>query len=252
MPRRRFYIPRESIQEGMAVLPSDQAHHLRDVLRLKTGDAVEIFDGEGRGYVGNVELHGSEVLIRRLRGLPSAGSQGHLILAAALIKSAKFEWMLQKATELGVAEILPLRTRLSEIKIRDSAIRLRLERWDRILKEAAKQCGRFAAPRLRPPLDFPEFLCREDLSSCTKFLFYEKAPDPWQPDKSLLSGKTVLCIGPEGGWDSREIEQANEAGYEAFSLGPWVLRAETAAIAAVAILQHQINLIGKSSEPSGL
>jgi len=242
MPRRRFYIPRESIQDGVAVLPSDQAHHLRNVLRLKTGDSVEIFDGEGRAYTGDVELHGSEVRIGRLQSLSSMQSRGHLILAAALIKSARFEWVLQKATELGVAEIIPLSTSRSGVRLTGRGVDSRLDRWDRILKEAAKQCRRMDAPRLHKPLDFSGFLRLEELSCCAKFFFYEKSPDLWQPAKSCLSEKTVLCVGPEGGWDSLEIEQAVAAGYEAFSLGPWILRAETAAIAAVAILQHQIHL----------
>lgn len=242
MPRRRFYIPRESIKNGLAVLPSDQAHHLRNVLRLKTGDAVEIFDGEGRGYLGDVELHGSEVRIGRLRSLPSMGSRSRLILAAALIKSARFEWVLQKATELGVAEIVPLSTSRSDVRLTGRNVDSRLNRWDRILTEAAKQCRRMDAPRLHNPMDFSGFLRLEELSGCAKYLFYEKSPHLWQPGESCLSEKTVLCVGPEGGWDSLEMERAVAAGYEVFSLGPWILRAETAAIAAVAILQHQIHL----------
>jgi len=245
MPPRRFYVPKDSIRAGIAILPSDQAHHLRDVLRLGPGDAVEIFDGEGNGFVGEVELRGSEVFICRLQNLPAAELPGQLVLAAALIKSAKFEWILQKATELGVSEIIPLKTRLSGIQLSDSRINLRLERWDRIVKEAAKQCRRFAAPKLHRPLDFSELLGREELSAYTKLLFYEKAMDPWRPDKSLLSKKTILCIGPEGGWDREEIDKAYRAGFKAFSLGPLILRAETAAIAAMAIIQHQIFLIRK-------
>jgi len=243
MSRRRFYVPRDSIRNGTAALPSDQAHHLRDVLRLSTGDPVEIFDGEGSGYLGEVELRGAEVLVCRLQSLPSPSLPDSLILAAALIKPAKFEWMLQKTTELGVSEIVPLKTRLSERQPPVSRLKPRLERWDRILQEAAKQCGRFAPPRLQEPLEFLEFLGRKELSPCHKLLFYEKAVAPWQADKELQHGKTILCIGPEGGWERGEVDQAIEAGFRAYSLGPWTLRAETAAVAAVAIVQHQISLI---------
>jgi 16S rRNA (uracil1498-N3)-methyltransferase len=245
MSRRRFYVPRDSIREGIAALPPGQAHHLLDVLRLGAGDVVEVFDGEGNGYVGEVELHDSGVFVCRLKSLPSSSLTDRLILAAALIKSAKFEWMLQKTTELGVSEIVPLKTSLSDIQLSDSRITLRLERWDRILKEAAKQCGRFSAPRLHKPLGFSEFLDRKELSACARLLFDQKACDPWQPDKRLVSDKTVLCIGPEGGWETGEMEQAERAGYKAFNLGPWKLRAETAAVAAVAIIQHQIHLLRK-------
>jgi 16S rRNA (uracil1498-N3)-methyltransferase len=249
MSRRRFYVPRNSVQDGVASLPPDQAHHLRDVLRMGSGEVVEIFDGDGNGYIGEVDVRDSSVRIRGLQRLSSEETRVRLLLAAALIKSSKFEWILQKATELGVHEIIPLKTRLSEIEIPSGKIALRLERWDRIVRESSKQCRRLAAPRVHAPRSFPDFLSIKDLSTCPKFLFYEKAAEIWHPDPGLMSGRVVLCIGPEGGWNEGEIEMAKQSGCKIFSLGPWVLRAETAAIAAVSILQHQIYLLNlKSSE----
>lgn len=242
MALRRFYVSRDSIRDGTAILTPEQVHHLRAVLRIDTGDVVELFDGEGNGYVGEVELHGGRVLVRGLKALPSQDLPGRLVLAAALIKSAKFEWLLQKATELGVREIIPLRTRLSNPRIPDNKIHLRLERWERIVREASKQCRRFSAPRVRPPLHFSDLLRSEEFSACTKLLFHEKAAESWQLAKGMLSDRIVLCTGPEGGWDCSEIEKAKAAGYRVVNLGPWILRAETAAIAAVSIIQYQINL----------
>jgi 16S rRNA (uracil1498-N3)-methyltransferase len=239
MSRRRFYVPKESIREGYAVLPSRQAHHLRNVLRLGTGDAVEIFDGEGAGYAGEIELHGSEVFVRSLKKIDPGESPVRLILAPALIKAAKFELVLQKATELGVSGIVPLNTRFSDIRIPSEKIDSRMERWRRIVQEASKQCRRFAAPRIWEPLDFSEFLALEEFSSYRKLLLYEKAVEPWQA-QGELSDEVVLCIGPEGGWEPGEVERAERAGFGIFSLGPWILRAETAAIAAVSILQHHL------------
>jgi 16S rRNA (uracil1498-N3)-methyltransferase len=252
MTRRRFYVPRDSIRDRSAFLPSDQAHHLRDVLRMATGDVVEIFDGEGIGYFGEVELQDGEVVIRNLQSLPHGQLHAPLILAAALIKSAKFEWILQKATELGIDEIIPLETRLSDIQIPESRIDSRLERWNRIVREASKQCGRFAAPLVHKPLSFSHFLCHEEFSSCSRLLFYEKSVELWRSDKIVLSGRIALCVGPEGGWDGSEIEQAGKAGCRIFSLGPWTLRAETAAIAAISIIQHQLILQRACLEPSSL
>jgi len=243
MSRRRFYVPGNSIRDGVACLPSDQAHHLRDVLRMGSGEVIEIFDGKGSGYVGEVDLRDSKVYVRSLQNIPSEELKIRLILAAALIKSSKFEWILQKATELGIHEIIPLKTRLSEIEIPGGKVALRLERWDRIVREASKQCHRSAAPRVHAPRAFQDLLSAEDISSCSRFLFCEKAQEPWRPEQGILSERIVICIGPEGGWDSGEIEHAKEAGFKAFSLGPWILRAETAAIAAVSIIQHQINLL---------
>jgi 16S rRNA (uracil1498-N3)-methyltransferase len=241
MSRRRFHVPRDSIRDGVAVLPPGQVHHLRNVLRMGSGDSVEIFDGEGNGFVGTVEMRGTDVIIRDLKNIPCERAPIALTLAVALIKSAKFEWMLQKTTELGVEEIIPLKTRFSEIQIPAGKIDSRQERWTRIVHEASKQCGRFAAPRVRRPLSFQQLLGIEELAGCTKFLFYEKAGIYWRPEQTPLSARIVLCLGPEGGWDGNEIEQAAKADYQICSLGPLVLRAETAAIAAVSIIQHEIH-----------
>lgn len=242
MNRRRFYISPDSIRDEVAILPPDQAHHLRDVLRIRSGEEVEVFDGSGNGYAGVVELQDSKVRVCGLKRLSSQEWPVSLILAAALIKSAKFELVLQKATELGVDEILPLNTRLSDIRIPDAKIPARLERWKRIIQEASKQCRRHASPHIHSPCDFENFLKSADFSSFPRFLFYEKAQKLWRPDPETFSRKLVLCIGPEGGWEDREIELARAADCQIVSLGPWTLRAETASIAAISILQHQICL----------
>ncbi len=242
MSRRRFYVPRDSIRDGIAVLSADQAHHLRNVLRLGTGDVVEIFDGEGSGYTGEVQLRGSKVVVRALQRLDPLKMSQLLILAAALIKPVRFEWMLQKATELGVSEIIPVKTLRTGVQIRQERVNARLQRWDRIIKEAAKQSGRFDAPRLKEPVEFSDFLSRREFSQHSKILFHKEASQVFQPEKELLSENTVVCVGPEGGWEPDEIEKAERAGFRIYSLGPLTLRAETAAIVAVALIQHQFNL----------
>jgi 16S rRNA (uracil1498-N3)-methyltransferase len=243
MRRRRFFVPQESIRDGIAHLPADQTHHLKNVLRLRTGDAVEIFDGTGNGYTGEVEFRDSGVLIRKLSGISRTESTVRVILAAALVKPAKYEWILQKATELGVQEIIPLGTKRSDIEIPSSKIADRLKRWNRIVVEASKQCRRSFSPRIHEPRSLPEFLAMTDLCGYRRFMLYEKASEPWRLDSAALSEGIVLCIGPEGGWDDGEVEMAKAAGCEVFSLGPRILRAETAAIASLAIVQHHINLL---------
>jgi 16S rRNA (uracil1498-N3)-methyltransferase len=242
MTRRRFYVPRESIHNGTAHLPPDQSHHLRDVLRIGAGETVEIFDGEGAGYVGKVAPGDSAVVIHDLERLPLKKPRARLILAAALIKPARFEWMLQKATELGVHEIVPVNTLRSEIEIPSNKIASRCERWNRIVREASKQCRRFSAPRVRAPLAYSEMLRCGEFSGFSKFLFYENTAELWRPDAVGDAEDILLCVGPAGGWAGGEIEEAGRSGYGIFSLGPWVLRAETAAVAAVSIVQYHINL----------
>jgi 16S rRNA (uracil1498-N3)-methyltransferase len=240
MTRRRFFVPQDSIREGIAILPADQVHHLRHVLRIRHGEEVEIFDGKGNGYWGEVEFRGSGVGIGRLQSLPVRESSLRLILAAALIKPAKFEWMLQKATELGVDDVVPLNTRLSDLQIPAAKIAQRLDRWDRIAKEASKQSRRFTAPSIHPPVQFSDFLAAEEYLACMRILFYEKSQELWQPNSVIPANGIVLCIGPEGGWAESEIEQARDAGCKLFGLGPRILRAETAAIATLSIIQHHL------------
>jgi 16S rRNA (uracil1498-N3)-methyltransferase len=242
MTRRRFYVPRDSIRDGIAYLSPNQAHHLRHVLRLRTGDIVEIFDGEGQGYLGEIEVQGSRVIVHDLQSVSSEEPPARIILAAALIKSAKFEYTLQKATELGVHEIIPLLTRLSDIRIPESKLDERLQRWERIIIEASKQSRRLVAPGLHRAMSFPDLLSWDKFATCTRILFYEKSTDFWSPEEIPGSGEIMLCIGPEGGWDDREIEQAKSSGIAVCSLGPWILRAETAAVAALSILQHHLFL----------
>lgn len=247
MNRRRFFIPRESIREATACLPADQSHHLRNVLRLRTGDTVEIFDGKGSGYSGEVDFQDERIFVRGLRPILSAESCVRVILAVALIKSSKFEWILQKATELGVHEFMPLYTRRSEVAIPDGKVASRLERWNRIVMEASKQCRRLSLPQIHEPQPFQNFLSMNFFASCVRFLLHEKASQLWNPDPGKLSEGVAVCIGPEGGWHDSEVDQAKAAGYEPFSLGPSVLRAETAAVAAVSIVQHRIHLLNIST-----
>ena len=242
MARRRFFVPKHAIQNDIAYLPPDQTHHLRDVLRIGAGEIVEIFDGEGSGYTGIVDFNDSGVTVHSLQRIFSPQSRVPLILAAALIKPSKFEWILQKSTELGVHEIIPMITRRCNLRISQDRIKLKFERWSRIVNEASRQCGRYTAPRIQESMSYEDILCRKKLDGFSKFLFYENIGVLWQPDilKPLPKG-IVIFIGPEGGWEDGEIEQAARAGIHISSLGPWTLRAETAAVAAVSIVQYHIN-----------
>jgi len=237
MPGRRFFIPSELIQNGIASLPPDQAHHLRDVLRLKSGDVVDVIDGTGMAYSGRVEIRGADVYVAGLRAFSQdLSASTRITLAPALIKSDRFEWILQKSTELGVQEIVPLRTRHCEIRIPETRMEARLERWRRITREAAKQCLRTSIPQVHPALPFREFLhtCESQLTD--RILFHEKAEAPW---KGILNScdRTVLCTGPEGGWHESEVADAKNAGFRILNLGPLRLRAETAALVAVTLAQ---------------
>ena len=245
MPRRRFFVLRENIRNGTAELPPEELHHLRQVLRLRVGDEVEIFDGHGNGYSGKIEGGRTKTCIGSLQCLPSTlEAPIELVLALALAKASQFEWILQKATELGVWEFRPLLTHFCDVRIAESKLEARLERWQRIVREAAKQCGRFAVPGVCRPQRFVDFLPAADCSSEARFIFYEKAAQVWKAEPSR-SRRLLLCVGPEGGWDREEIDAAARAQFRAFSLGPRILRAETAALAALTIVQFCHGNLGR-------
>jgi len=234
----RFFIPPELISEKETRLPDAEARHLKNVLRIREGERVELFDGKGGNWNGVVEFRRGEVLVCDLEKIPSIYQpSARLALAMAMIKPARFEWALEKATELGVDEIIPLYTARGEIRISGDKIIGRLTRWDRIVKEASKQCRRADVPRVRSPLEFRGFITSEEYSVKNKILFDEKTDNQWLPNRVESAGDTIICIGPEGGWTEDEIESAEKTGYDVFGLGRRVLRAETAAIAAISAFQ---------------
>jgi len=237
MPRRRFFVPHGLEQNGIAVLTPDQAHHLRTVLRLRAGDEVELFDGAGLSYSGSIQYRGAEIQIGPLRVIQHPEVPGNeLVLAAALIKPDRFEWILQKGTELGVERFLPLVTTFSTVRIPQAGLAARMDRWQRIVREACKQSRRVTIPRVHFPVPLEALLTAPEYATHARFLLHQKATE--RLDARLQAGNQVLlCVGPEGGWDAAELHAAEDAGYRTVNMGTRVLRAETAALAALAIFQ---------------
>jgi len=237
---RRFFISPEFICNKEARLPDAEARHLKNVLRIREGEKVEIFNGKGGVWHGAVEFRHGEVFVCGLTQIHSPQtSSARLMLAMSMIKPTRFEWAIEKSTELGVDVIIPLYTVRSEIRISDEKISGRLARWERIAKEASKQCRRPNVPVMRPPLEFRDFLSSEEYSIQDRILFYEKSDNQWLPDRTETAGDTTICIGPEGGWTEDEVESAEKSGCAVVGLGPWVLRAETAAITVISILMFR-------------
>jgi 16S rRNA (uracil1498-N3)-methyltransferase len=237
MPRRRFFIPRDRIQDGIAVLTPDQAHHLRAVLRLRAGEEVELFDGEGRSFSGTIEYRGTEIHIGALEKLDLQGEgSGSFVLAPALIKFDRFEWILQKGTELGVDEFIPLETRFAAVHIPASRREARFERWQRIVTEASKQSRRLTVPKIHTSLRWEAFLASAEYAACARFMLYEKAEERIRTAPPGLD-RVLLCVGPEGGWEASEARAAEQAGFRLINLGSRILRAETASLAAISIFQ---------------
>jgi 16S rRNA (uracil1498-N3)-methyltransferase len=245
MQRHRFYsAPSSSFTETSVRLDADEAHHLTKVLRLGAGARVFVFDGEGAEYECEVaRVAKREVDLSLLRRLDDVvESPLRLTLAQALIKGDKFDWVIQKATELGVTRIVPLVTDHSDVKrdLRRAEERAgqRMQRWRRISLEALKQCGRRRLVEIREPASFDDFC--ESAARDGRLIFSERGGGSFAEASAKLRdvNQLSLCVAPEGGWSERELQKSTSCGFAPVSLGSRVLRTETAAIAAVSLAQH--------------
>jgi 16S rRNA (uracil1498-N3)-methyltransferase len=240
MQRHRFYAAPSSFAETSVRLDADEAHHLTRVLRLGSGARVFVFDGEGGEYeceVARVAKH--EVELNLLRRLDDAvESPLRLTLAQALIKGDKFDWVIQKATELGVTRIIPLVTDHSDLKRAEERAGQRLQRWRRISLEALKQCGRRRLVEICEPAPFDDF-CGSTTGG-ERLIFSEHGGESLAEVSAKLRGVNQLniCVASEGGWSEPELRKAASCGFTPVSLGIRTLRTETAAIVAVALAQH--------------
>jgi 16S rRNA (uracil1498-N3)-methyltransferase len=231
LARRRFFI--DKIRGGTAELSGDEARHLTRVLRVEPGQRFEVSDNQEAFLAEIEEARGERVIFRILERLASPPLPVRVTLCAALIKFDRFEWIVEKATELGVARILPVDTARSERGLFDAA-RKRSERWMRIARESSQQSRRVRIPEILPALRFPAAL--ETEAAHRYFLEEAAAPPLLHQIPEERQDTVAFLVGPEGGWTDPERQAAHTAGWGAVSLGPQVLRAETAACAALAIV----------------
>ncbi len=227
MALRRVFV--DVIEGGAAVARGAQAHHLARVARLQAGEQVEVSDQVTAYRALTESCTPAEVRFRIEGALPAEPEFPRLSVVLAIVKFARFEWAVEKLTELGVHSITPLIAARSDTKLVQSAEK-RAERWRRIALEAAQQSRRLAAPTLAVPTAFADIV--QDCGSDAKLL----AEPAGAPVASVRCGhETTVLVGPEGGWTQQESQLAYESGFEAASLGRNVLRAETAAVALAAI-----------------
>lgn len=236
---RRFYASPEQFQAETILLNSDETRHLRDVLRLREGAEVQVFDGAGGEFSCVIETIAKQETVLRISSKIAAHapeSDLDLTLAVALLKGEKFDLVVQKATELGVTRLVPLATKRADVKIKDEKdAAKKLERWRKIALEAAKQSGRAKLMSIENPAEFADFI--EASSDAAKILFAERGGENFSAIAS--SRKIIAVVGAEGGWESAEIDTAQTRGFQIVTFGGRILRAETAAIAIAGILQNR-------------
>lgn len=247
----RFFVAPEALATGDVLLADALARRIARVLRLKAGDSVLLFDGSGLEYevslekVGDREVRGR--IVDRRPGRPEPRLR--LVLYQSLIKGERFDWVLEKGTELGVGAFVPLLCERNVV--RPAGARAgRIERWRRVVVEAAEQCGRSVVPEVAPVADL-----ETALSGATGLRIL-----PWEGERSLSlrallreesaraevarERSVSVFVGPEGGFTEEEVSTAQRAGVRTVSLGPRILRSETAGIAAAAAVLYELGELG--------
>ncbi len=254
----RFFVPPSAIEGDTVVLSGAVVHQIRNVLRLRRGDVITVLDDSGWEYqvqLTAVEQHEVAGCVER-KTLARTEPRAKVTLYQSLLKGDKFEWVLQKGTELGIVEFVPVVANRCVIGSVDDVSEAKLARWKRIILEAAEQSRRGRLPRVHEPVLFAQ--------ACERSRNAELALMPWEGEKTrsigavltepssaqvTVQGKTMVMhrpfsisvfVGCEGGFTSHEVDQALRYGILPVTLGPRILRAETAALVAATIILYQL------------
>lgn len=231
---QQYFIHKQIEENGWLALDEGQLRHIRTVMRMKDGERVRIADGSGRVCLGQVVTDGKAVGVQFVSWLDTPMPRPRIVLIQALIKKDKWDWVLQKAAELGVDEIYPLVAKRSVVKAEQEKRERKVERWNTITREACEQSLRSTICTVHAPITLAQAIaCLQDIN----IICYEKETPKHhlvhaiRPDRSIC-----MLIGPEGGFDEAEVRQAKEMGFLSCSLGQRILRAETASMYALSLI----------------
>lgn len=240
----RFFVSGDIIKAGRVTLTGDQAHQIRNVLRMAAGDWIVVLDNEGWEYEVVLQEVGGKEIRGQVRQRRAAGGEPRtqITLYQSLLQRDKFEWVLQKCTEVGVTRFVPLVTRRS--LVRDTAVKAsKLARWRRILTEAAEQSRRGRIPELMPALKMPQALAGLDAFDCVLLAWAGgegQGIGPTLAQNVSPPTSVALFIGPEGGFVEEEVADGRQHGAIPISLGRRILRTETAAVVATSLILHEL------------
>lgn len=234
----RFYCPPPLPASAPFELPPAAAHHASRVLRLRVNDSVQLFDGTGIELDGTIsEINAKRTVLGKLQIRHiNRESHLHIVLAQAMSSSEKMDWVVQKATELGVAEIQPVQTQRSVAKLTAERAQKRIEHWHSVVIAACEQCGRNILPQVHAPQELSAWFASMRDVQGGKFILLPESSTALnvQPKPP---GTITLLTGPEGGFTLEEAQLAQQIGFIPIRLGARILRTETAALAGIAVLQ---------------
>ena len=243
----RFYVPQPRVENGMLKIEGIEAKHIRKVLRLRAGDEIVVFDGLGKEFEGTIVEERLSSVVIRVQNVISLKKDSPLevILAQSLLKGEKMDYLIQKAVELGVNKIIPFFSSRSVPLLEKSRRLMRHHRWEKIAVEASKQCGRGLVPKVESVQEYSDMLqnpSTEDL----RLILWEREGIKLKEvlKRSEENGNIFFIIGPEGGFTQLEVDEAKRAGFTPVTLGRRILRAETASLCLLSILQYERGDIG--------
>ncbi|HJR78147.1 MAG TPA: 16S rRNA (uracil(1498)-N(3))-methyltransferase [Nitrospiraceae bacterium] len=241
-----FFIDSRDLCGQSATITGELFHHLRASLRLQRNDHFHLTDERRRRHRAVVTEVTHNQLTARIIDTVEGPTRLYpsLILGQAILKGEHMDWIVQKAGELGVETIVPLVTRHTIVRPRPARVDSQTTRWRRIAREAAQQSEQWHIPAVQPPCEAAEFFTQTKAAG--RLVLVERAqaisvsdvPVPTEPAASL-----IIAVGPEGGWQADEAAMAREHGFQPVTLGPMILRSETASLAALAILQSRLGLL---------
>ena len=238
MSTPRFYCPVTLPTSGLFELPPAAAHHAQRVLRLRLNDLVQIFNGAGQACDATIHsISGKRVDLNILKTCPTQQAAPlHIVLAQAMSSSEKMDWIVQKATELGAAEVRPVQTQRSVAKLSQERAEKRTEHWRGVVIAACEQSGRNDLMQVYAPVELSHWLANIKNEVGSKFILLPDGAATLHAQPKP-QGQVTLLIGPEGGFSPEEAAMAKQAGFIPVLLGPRVLRTETAALAGITALQ---------------
>jgi 16S rRNA (uracil1498-N3)-methyltransferase len=238
----RIFLPSARVTDNKLSITDEKAHYLLSVLRCRKGDHLIAFNGSGTCFMAVIrETRKREVFAEILETFScNLESPLYSVLVQGILKGEKMDIVIQKTTELGVNEIVPAVTERSQL--RDTR---RVKRWRKIAEEASRQSGRSVVPAVKDPVELKTFLTSPDFQSTPRgLIFYEESGISLKRAMHDASHSLHLCIGPEGGFTKEEVNFAEERGLTVLSLGKRILKAETAAISAVTLVQYLFGDMG--------
>lgn len=237
---QQYFVEQPLVLHKEQPLTNDQCHHILHVMRMRSGDVVRLADDNGAVMLAELRVQEGRVWALPTAIVPAAQEGAPITLIMGLIKGERWEWAIQKAAELGAARIVPLQSRYCVVRLAEEKLEKKLARWQTIAREASEQCKRSTIMKVERPITMRELA---DVRSEQNLIAYERCDATSRSLAGALRGHSPasisVMIGCEGGFSEEEAMQAKELGFAWVSLGPRILRAETAAMAVLANISYE-------------